>query len=124
MTIVQESYTIETAEPGFIHVQSVRLIESSVAGGPIDMGGAMWFEHANLNWVIETLRACVTIYGFEKTSLQSGQDTLQVGESGPEQQPIVSLRNRRPADAAHAGAFTLALSKPLAITFVDALAKL
>jgi hypothetical protein len=106
-------------ESGFIHVEHTKLID-----GDVDMGGPMWFERANLRWVIDTLRACITTYAFPETALQAGQDSLSVLESGHEQQPFVKLRNRRPADAPHPGAFTLSLSKPLATQFVDELARL
>ena len=119
MNVVKESYTIDTSEPGFVHVQSTQLVDNGV-----DMGGAMWFERGNLRWVVDTLKACVTTYGFEKTAIQAGQDSLSVAESGHEQQPFVNLRNRRPANAVHPGAFTVALTKPLAAQFVDELDKL
>src|SRR5581483_7121016 len=114
MNIVKESYSIDASDPGFIHVKLIKIIDSGV-----DMGGPMWFERANLRWVIDTMRACITTYAFPETSTQAGQDSLSVLESGHEQQPFVKLRNRRPADASHPGAFTLSISKPLAPQFVD-----
>ena len=119
MDIVKESYSIDTSEPGFIHVTFVKLVASGV-----DMGGPMWFERANLPWVVDTLRACIATYAFPETSKTAGQDNLAVLESGHEQQPFVKLRNRRPADAPHPGAFTISMSKPLAPQFVDELARL
>lgn len=119
MNILKEAYSIDTSEPGFVHVTYTQLVDNGV-----DMGGQMWFERANLPWVVDALKTCVQTYGAAKTSTQAGQDSLSVAESGHEQQPFVNLRNRRPADAAHPGAFTVALTKPLAVKFVDELAKL
>jgi hypothetical protein len=107
--VVNESYSIDPSQPGFIRVHHVRILDSGV-----DMGGAMWFERANLSWVVDTLRACIDTYAFPEAAQQRGQDSFIVSESGPEQAPIISLRNRRPKDALYGGAFTLAMSKPVA----------
>lgn len=109
MKVVKESYSIDPSQPGFIHVHHVQVLDSGV-----DMGGPMWFERANLRWVVDTLRACINTYAFPETAQKSGQDSFIVNESGPEQAPIINLRNRRPKDAPHGGAFTLAMSKPVA----------
>ena len=119
MNILKESYAIDTSESGFVHVTYTQLVDNGV-----DMGGQMWFERTNLRWVVDALKTCVNSYGSPKTSTQAGQDSLSVAESGHEQQPFVNLRNRRPADAPHPGAFTVALTKPLATQFVDELGKL
>ena len=116
MSIVKESYSIDASDPGFIHVQFTKIIDSGV-----DMGGPMWFERANLRWVIDTLRVCTTTYAFPETSMQAGQDSLSVLESGHEQQPFVKRRNRRPTDASHPGIFTLSMSKRLVVQFIDEL---
>jgi hypothetical protein len=119
VNILKESYAIDTSESGFVHVTYTQLVDNGV-----DMGGQMWFERANLRWVVDALKACVQTYGAAKTSTQAGQDSLSVAESGHEQQPFVNLRNRRPVDAPHPGAFTVALTKPLAAQFVAELDKL
>jgi hypothetical protein len=116
MKILKESFFIDTSEPGFIHVEHVQL-----SGSGVDMGSPMWFECANLRWVIDTLRACATTYAFPETNHQSGQDSLSVDESGPEQAPFINLYNRRPNDAPHGGAFVLAMSKPVSERLIDEL---
>jgi hypothetical protein len=113
VTILKESYSIDTSVPGFIHVLYVRIIASGV-----DMGGPMWFERGNLRWVVDTMHACATTYAFPEATHQSGDDNLSVEESGPEQQPLIVLRNSRPKTGAHGGPFTLAMTKPVAEQFI------
>jgi hypothetical protein len=119
MNILKESYSIDTSVPGFVHVQYTQLVDNGV-----DMGGHMWFERANLPWVVDALKTCINVYATPRVALQAGQDSLSVSESGHEQQPFIGLRNRRPADAPHPGAFAVSLTKPLATQFVDELDKL
>jgi hypothetical protein len=72
--------------------------------------------------VVDTLRACLHTYAFPEAARQGGDDSLLVNESGPEQAPIINLRNRRPKGGVHGGAFTLAMSKPVAEKLVAELA--
>jgi hypothetical protein len=114
--IVKESVAIDAAEPGFIHVTQQRVKDTGQ-----DIGGQIWFERANLRWVVDTLRACLATYGFPETVLQSGQDSLKVFESGPEQAPVVNLFNVRPKDAAHGGVYARSMSRRVAEQFADQL---
>jgi hypothetical protein len=118
MEILEERYTFDTSDPRFVHIHLVLRIASGE-----DMGGPMWIERDNVPWVVEQIRACISTYAFERVCLQAGQDNLQVLESGHEQQPMIVVRNRRAADAPHAGPFTLAMSKHLVARFVDELAE-
>lgn len=106
--IKHESYSVDTSEPGFIHIHHVQIEDTG-----IDMGSHIWFERSNLPWVVGSLRQCVTTYGYPGAELQSGQDHLRVFESGAEQEPFINLRNRRPQDAPHGGAYVLMISKPV-----------
>lgn len=119
MEILEECYVFDNSDPHFVYVLLTRRVESGV-----DMGGPMWIERTNVSWVVEKLRACITTYAFEPVSIQAGQDNLTVLESGPEQQPLVVVRNRRPAGAPHSGPFTLAMSKPRVARFADELESL
>jgi hypothetical protein len=115
----RELYTIDTSEPGFIHIHHVDREESG-----LDMGGHIWFERGSLPWVVDTLRACTTTYGFPESVTRIGQDSLKVFESGAEQAPYINLFNVRPADARHGGIFARSFSKPLAKKLVLELAAL
>lgn len=119
MNIVKESVAVDAAEPDFIHVVQQRIKDTGK-----DIGGQIWFERANLRWVVDTLRACLTTYGFPETVLQSGQDSLKVFESGPEQQPVVNLFNVRPKDAPHGGVYARSMSRPVAEQLATQLAAL
>ncbi|GAB4562630.1 MAG: hypothetical protein Tsb0020_11050 [Haliangiales bacterium] len=107
--IVQESISVATDDPEFIHIAHVQIENNGV-----DMGGPMWFERASLGWICDQLDACLEAYGFPGAETQSGDDALKVYESGPEQAPFVNLRNRRPKDATHGGVYVLMLSDPTA----------
>jgi hypothetical protein len=115
--IVKETVAVETAEPGFVHVTQHRVKDTGQ-----DIGGQLWFERENLRWVIDTLRACLSTYGFPETVLQRGQDSLKVFESGPEQAPLVNLFNVRPRDVEHGGVFARSLSRIVAEELADQLA--
>lgn len=115
--IVSESYTIDTSDPNFIHINYVQVWDRGS-----NMGGPMWFERKNLPWVVQNLQACLTTYAFPEATHQSGQDTLKVFESGHEQAPITNLRNRRPEGAPHAGVYALMMTKPTAEKLVKELA--
>jgi hypothetical protein len=115
--IVKESYTVDTSDPKFIHIHHVQLEDTGV-----NMGGSTWFERGSLPWVVDTLRACLTTYAFPEATTQIGQDALKVYESGPEQAPIINLRNRRPKDAPHGGLSGFMMSKPYAEKLVEELA--
>jgi len=117
--IVKETVAIDTSDPGFLHVTQHRVKDTGQ-----DIGGQLWFERDNLRWVIDTLRACLATYGFPETTLQRGQDSLKVFESGPEQQPVVNLFNVRPKDAAHGGVYARSMSRQVAEQLADQLAKL
>ncbi len=117
MKIVNESVTVDTSEPGFIHVTQQRVKDTGQ-----DIGGQLWFEREHLRWVIDTLRACLATYGFPETVLQRGQDSLKVFESGPEQAPVVNLFNVRPKDAPHGGVYARSMSRQVAEELADQLA--
>lgn len=119
MKIVRESIAVDAAEPGFIHVVQQRVKDTGQ-----DIGGQIWFERANLRWVVDTLRACLATYGFPETVQQSGQDSLKVFESGPEQQPVVNLFNVRPAEAPHGGVYARSMSRQVAEQLAEQLAKI
>jgi len=109
MKIVKESVTVDAAEPGFVHV-----IQQRVKDTGKDIGGQIWFERANLRWVIDALRACLTTYALPEAVLQRGQDSLKVFESGPEQEPVINLFNTRPEGAPHGGVYARSMSRPVA----------
>jgi hypothetical protein len=115
--IVKESITVDAAEPGFVHVVQERVKDTGQ-----DIGGQIWFERANLRWVVDALRACLATYGYPETALQSGQDSLKVFESGPEQAPVINLFNVRPKDAAHGGVYARSMSRQVAAQLADQLA--
>jgi hypothetical protein len=117
--VISESYSMDADEPGFIHVHYVRLLASGV-----DMGGPMWFARSNLRWVVDTMRACATTYAFCRAANNSSDDDLWIEETGPEQEPIINLSNRRPKTAAHGGAFHLAMTKPVAARFIAELGEI
>lgn len=119
MIILDERYTIEPIGAAFVRVEHVRVLETG-----FDTGGRLWMERASALWVAERIRTCIATYGFEPVSIHVGQDNLQVSESGPEQQPLIVIRNRRPAGSPYEGAYSLGLSKPIAGDFADALARL
>lgn len=119
MKIVRESVAVDAAEPGFIHVTQQRVKDTGQ-----DIGGQIWFERANLRWVIDTLRACLATHGFPEAVLQGGQDSLKVFESGPEQDPVINLFNVRPADAPHGGVYARSMSRPVAEQLATQLAAL
>jgi hypothetical protein len=115
--IRKETVAVDAAEPGFVHVIHQQIYEDLDE----NMGGDIWFERANLRWVIDTLGACLTTYAFPETELHHGQDNLKVFESGPEQQPFVNLFNTRPKDAPHGGVTANNFSKPIARQLLDQL---
>jgi hypothetical protein len=117
--IVNESVSIDAAEPGFVRVTQVRVKDTGQ-----DIGGQIWFERGSLAWVIDTLRACLATYGFPETTAQIGQDSLKVFESGPEQEPVINLFNVRPKDAAHGGVYARSMSRPIAEKLADELARI
>jgi hypothetical protein len=119
MKVKSESYSIDLAEPGFIHIRQVRVVD-----GGDDIGGHIWFERASLGWVAPTLRAATSQDGIPKTRTSIGQDSLTVFEGGPEQAPVINLYNVRPAGAPHAGSYVRVFSKQLAARLASELAAL
>jgi hypothetical protein len=117
--IKQESYSVDTSETGLIHIHHVQIEDTGV-----DMGGHIWFERTNLPWVVGSLRACVSTYGYPGTETQAGPDHLKVFESGAEQAPIINLRNRRAKETPHGGVYALMMSKPVAEKLILELAAL
>lgn len=117
--IKSESITVDAPSAGFVHLHHVQIEHNGV-----DMGGPMWFETDSLPWIIESLRACIEIYGEPARETECGGDSLKVFESGPEQAPIVNLRNRRAKDAEHGGVYALLMSKAIAEQLVERLAAL
>ncbi|HTE55670.1 MAG TPA: hypothetical protein VK698_32670 [Kofleriaceae bacterium] len=112
-----ETYTIDTSEPGFIGIRQVKVKEDGT-----DLSDHLWFERDSLSWVVDTLRAAISNYGFPRTETTIGKDSLRVFESGHEQAPYINLFNLRPADAPHGERFALAFSKQLVDKLVDQLA--
>lgn len=119
MKIVKETVTVDTSDPAFVHVVQQRVKDTGQ-----DIGGQLWFERANLRWVVDTLRACLATYGFPETVHQGGQDSLKVFESGPEQEPVVNLFNVRPKDAPHGGVYARSMSRAAAEQLANQLASL
>lgn len=117
MNIQSETYSIDVFEPGFVHVHQVRVKDNGK-----DIGGHIWFERANLGWVVDTLRACVGTYAFPETATRAGDDSLKVFESGHEQAPVINLFNVRPDGAPHGGVFARTFGKPVAERLVEDLA--
>lgn len=117
--ITQESYSVDASDPDFVHVHHVQIRDHNR-----DAGGHMWFERSNLRWVVDSLQACLSTYAFPGVETHSGQDHLNVFESGPEQAPIIKLHNRRPKDAPHGGVYALMMSKPVAEKLTRELAAL
>lgn len=117
MKVIKESVAIDTAEPGFIHVIHQRIKDTGK-----DISGQIWFERANVRWVIDTLRSCLATYAFPEAAVQLGQDSLKVFESGPEQAPVINLFNVRPKDARHGGAYARSMSRQVAEQLAEQLA--
>jgi hypothetical protein len=109
MKIIRESCSVDASDPGFVHILHVRIKDTGA-----DRGGQMWFERQNLPWVVDTLRSCLTVYAFPRTTVDSGHDSLKIFESGDEQAPIINLVNSRSDGAPHAGVYALLMSKPIA----------
>lgn len=118
MKIVDESFSIDTSEPGFVHVRHVEMYE-----GGADRVRHVWFERASLPWVVEALRACARDpRAFVKTGMDSGNDSLLVFGSGSDYAPEVDLFNYRPKDAPHGGDYTRGFSQVLAKKLAEDLA--
>jgi hypothetical protein len=109
MKVKSESYSIDTAEAGFIHIRQSRVAEDGD-----ETGGELWFERDSLPWVVQALQAATGEGGAPKARTQSGQDSLSVFEGGPEQAPVINFYNVRPAGAPHAGSFARVFSAAVA----------
>lgn len=112
MKIENESYYIDTSEQPFVRIDYSATV--FLPNGPRSRAVSVWFERANLGWIVRSLRELINVYGVPEQRIQSGSDSLRVDESGPEPAPIISIFNKRPADAPHAGAHLIQLTKPLA----------
>ena len=117
MNIQSETYSIDVSEPDFVHVHQVRVKDNGK-----DIGGHIWFERANLEWVVRTLRASVSTYAFPETTTRAGNDSLKVFESGHEQAPVINLFNVRPDGVPHGGVFARTFGKPVAAKLAEDLA--
>lgn len=115
MKIEREWVSARLHDGAFIHVRHWQ-----VEGGQ-DMGGHLWFEARHARWVTEMLLACIETWAFPQHELQSGADHLKVFESGPEQSPVVNLRNRRAPGTEHGGVYVLMMSRSIAMQLVRSL---
>ena len=107
--IVEESISLDTSQPGLVGIYHFQIEDSG-----IDMGGSLWLQRESAFWVVDSLNACLNTFAFPGVESQLGSDSLKVFESGPEQAPIINLRNRRPAEVLHGGVFVLMMSRPAA----------
>lgn len=110
--IQDESYSINASEHCFVGIDYSATVYMS--DGPSPDVASVWFERANLSWVVTALRDVINIYGLPDQRIQRGADSLRIDESGPEPAPFIGIYNKRPADVPHAGAQLVRLTKPLA----------
>lgn len=122
MKIEDESYSIDTSDPSFLGIDYSATV--FLPGGPHRNAASVWFERANLPWVVSALRDVINIYGLPDQRIQSGSDSLRIDETGPEPAPFIGLYNKRPADVPHAGAQLVRLTKPLAVRLLTELEQL
>lgn len=122
MSIISDTYVMDASEEGFVRIDYSS--QRATAAGPHEFKATLWFERANLGWLIEALEACVSVYGLAEQSTTSGRDTLRIYESGPEPAPYINLENERAEDAPHGGFQWFAMSKPLARKLIGELSEL
>lgn len=122
MKVENESYSVDTSEQAFVRIDYSATV--FLPNGPRSRAVSVWFERANLPWVVSSLRDLINVYGLPEQRIQSGSDSLRVDESGPEPAPIISIYNKRPPDAPHAGAHLIQFTKPLAGRLLAELEKL
>lgn len=117
--IIEESFSVDATDPGFIVVH-----HTEIHARGIDMSGRVWFERCNLDWVVATLNASLTIYAYPEATLDRGDDRLKIYESGHEQAPCTNLYNRRPPGAVRGGLSGTGMSRNIALQVLHALAAL
>ena len=83
---------------------------------------SIWFERANLKWVVEALRRSLTTYGVGELARTSGNDAITVYESGSEWQEIFNIDNQRPTHVPHSGTYWIGMSRTLAEKLLSELA--
>lgn len=105
MKVKSESYSIDTAEAGFVHVRQSRIAEDGD-----ETGGDLWFERASLPWVVDVLQKATADGGAPRARSQIGQDSLSVFEGGPEQAPVINFYNVRPDSTPHGGSYARVFS--------------
>lgn len=90
---------------GLVHIHHADVQRSGVG-----MGGVMRFEAGNLGWLCERLRGCRDTWSFAPIEHAAGGDSFRISQGGPEQAPVIVLRNRRSAPLPYAGTYVLAFS--------------
>ena len=105
MNITEESITVDASEPNFVSVHYIQM------NGAIDMGGRLRLERKNVPLIIALLHAYLNIYALTQTECQAGHDSFRLCESGPEQEPIINIFNRRPEGVLHSGLSGLMMTK-------------
>ena len=114
---MRESYFIDTSEPDFVHIDHVEIGRRGV-----EMSCKVWFETANLPWVVDAIRARLTNRALPETGIDSGNDSLRVFETSFDDLSSIAIVNDRTDDAPYGGPHTQILSKSLAEELVDDLA--
>src|ERR1044072_5010509 len=97
--ITVDSISVDTSEPNFVSVASVRRDEG------IDMGGRLCIELKSVPTLIEMLYGCLNIHDSNSSERQCGHDSFRVYESGSDEQPITNILTRR-TDGAPPGGLT------------------
>lgn len=120
MSVVTESYKVDLADPVFVHVECSAVMDTAV--GLRTQNASIWFERANLPWVVEALRRSLTTYGLGELARASGNDAITVYESGSERQATFNIDNQRPSDVPHSGTYWIGMSRTLAEKLLSELA--
>jgi hypothetical protein len=102
-----ESHTVDESDPDFIHVRYVQ-----VASDGTDMGGSMWFERSSLRYVVDALRACVTIVP-PVPKADIGQDHFVLYRDHHGSPTLYGLENHRLLATPHGGNYTLLMGRGL-----------
>jgi hypothetical protein len=104
----QESCSIKTSHPDLIRVRLKQIYSYDY-----DLVETLWFERANVPWLVDSLRACLSASVFEDARLERGQDRLEVYRTDVE--PIfVNIFNDRPVRAPHGHMYFLSMTMPTA----------
>jgi HEAT repeat protein len=99
MSPLIESFALDASSPRFIRI--------------VGAGTSLAFERENGWWVANALAALALDPG-SPVGWSSRQDSFRACTSGPEQAPLLNLRNERPATAEHGGVVSLTMTATLA----------